>query len=237
MSLSAMTDRPGRLTDAVHSRLRAAVLAGDPAPGEQLSVPKLARLLDVSRGSVREAVLQLVADGLAEERPRRGVVVVSLGLAETRYLHQVREVLEGLAAGLCASTASESLVAELGAALDAQAEAIGASDGGGYADTDTRFHSLIAQACGNPMLERLIERLHDQMQVALVQLAESPVHRGHGHEELRAVVAAIRNQDPVAAELAMRAHVARTRGELSGDHVSDEIKDAKQTGGTGCGRR
>lgn len=236
MSLSPMTDRPGRLTDAVRGRLRAAVLAGDPAPGEQLSVPKLARLLDVSRGSVREAVLQLVADGLAEERPRRGVVVVRLGIAETRHLHHVREVLEGLAAGLCAVTASASLVVALEAALDAQREAIVASDAAGYADSDSRVHSLIAQACGNPMLSRLVERLHDQMQIALVQVADSPGHRRRGHEELGAVVAAIRERDAVAAELAMRAHIGRTRAELNGDDVT-YLSERSGTGGNGGAHR
>lgn len=168
---------------------------------------------------------------------RRGVVVVRLGLAETRHLHQVREVLEGLAAGLCAATASASLIGELSAALDAQDDAIVASDPLGYAETDSRFHSLIAQACGNPMLARLIERLHDQMQVALVQAAESPEHRGHGHEELGAVLTAIRQRDAAAAERAMRAHIARTRGQLNGEHVADQVIDDGQAGAAGWAPR
>ncbi len=215
MALTAITDPPGRLTDVVHRQLRAAILAGDPAPGHQLSVPRLARELDVSRGSVREAVLQLVADGLAEERPRKGVVVVTLGSAETRHIHQVREALEGFAARLCAEASPAGLAEDLVAALEVQDAAIRRADGQGYADTDARFHSLLARACGNPTLATLIERLHTQMQIALVRVAEAPEHRQHGHDELRHVLQAIRQADPDGAETAMRAHIRRTRTELA----------------------
>jgi DNA-binding GntR family transcriptional regulator len=214
MSLTEFADRPVRLTDAVHRQLRRAVLSGDPAPGEQLSVPRLAQRLGVSRGSVREAVLQLVADGLAEERPRRGVVVATLGVAEVRYIHQIREVLEGQAARLCAEARVPGLVADLEAALVDQRQAIAVDDGVGYADTDGRFHALLAERCGNPMLAALIERLHTQMQLALARLAEAPEHRRCGHEELERVLDAVRSGDPDAAEAAMRAHIRRTRAAL-----------------------
>ncbi|WP_167503965.1 GntR family transcriptional regulator [Streptomyces malaysiensis] len=214
MPLTEMTDRPVRLTDAVHRTLRAAVLAGDPGPGEQLSVPELARRLGVSRGSVREAVLQLVADGLAEERPRRGVVVAALGVTEMRYIHQIREVLEGQAARLCAQASVPGLVDGLEVVWDGQRRAIAADDDYRYAETDSRFHSLLANGCGNPMLAALIERLHDQMRLALARLAEAPEHRRCGHDELGQVLHAVRTANPDAAETAMRTHIRRTRATL-----------------------
>lgn len=211
MPLHELSDRPGRLTDAVHRELRAAILGGDLVAGQQLSVPELSRQLGVSRGSVREAVLQLVADGLAEERPRRGVVVATIGAVEVRHIHQIREVLEGQAARLCAERPPPGLVADLEAALVRQERAIAAEDGTGYADTDSRFHRLLAEACGNPMLANLIDRMHLQMQLALTLVAEAPQHRRCGHEELTAVLDGVRAGDPDAAEAAMRAHIRRTR--------------------------
>lgn len=220
MALTEFTDRPARLTDAVRDQLRDAILSGELAPGQQLSVPNLAQRLGVSRGSVREAVLQLVADGLAEERARRGVVVTTLGVPEVRHIHQIREVLEGQAARLCAESPAPELVADLEAALTEQEQAIACEDGTGYAATDERFHALLAAACGNPMLEALIERLHAQMQVALARVADAPEHRRCGHDELRAVLIAIRAGDPDAAESAMRAHIRRTRVALDEEEQS-----------------
>src|ERR1035437_4620831 len=134
--ISAMLQRPERLIDAVRLQLQAAILAGELAPGQQLSVPELARQLDVSRGLVRESVLQLVADGLAVERPRRGVVVVTIGANEVRQIHEVREALEGQAARLCAQNPSQELTAALQQALSEQRSAISQRDGGDYAHTD-----------------------------------------------------------------------------------------------------
>jgi DNA-binding GntR family transcriptional regulator len=213
--IGAMSQRPERLIDAVRLRLQTAVLNGELAPGQQLSVPELARQLDVSRGLVREAVLQLVADGLAVERPRRGVVVVTISADEVRQIHEVREALEGQAARLCARNPSQELIAALQEALSEQRSAINQGDAGGYAHTDAHFHSLLAMHCGNPMLAQLIERMHTQMQLALDRVVEAPQHRSQGHAELQAVLDAVRTGDPDAAQAAMGAHIARTRSTMT----------------------
>jgi DNA-binding GntR family transcriptional regulator len=213
--IGELAQRPGRLIDAVHQQLQTAILTGELAPGEQLSVPELARQLDVSRGLVREAVLQLVADGLAMERPRRGVVVMTIGAEEVRQIHEVREALEGQAARLCAQHPSPELIAGLRQALSEQRSAIGQGDARDYARTDAHVHALLALHCGNPILASLIERMRTQMQLALDRLAEAPQHRRQGHAELRAVLGAVRTGDPDAAEAAMRAHIVRTRSTMT----------------------
>uniref|UniRef100_UPI00286E338F GntR family transcriptional regulator n=1 Tax=Deinococcus sp. TaxID=47478 RepID=UPI00286E338F len=61
-----------RVVDQVRQSLRNAIMNGELPPGTRLSVPDLARRLNVSRSPVREAVLQLVSEGLAVEHSRRG---------------------------------------------------------------------------------------------------------------------------------------------------------------------
>jgi DNA-binding GntR family transcriptional regulator len=217
-----LDERPKRLVDVVHRRIHAAILEGSYRAGQQLSVPELSRQLDVSRGSVREAVLQLVAEGLAEERPRRGVVVARIGAEEIRQIHQIREVLEGQAARLSAELGPADLYDQLDAVLQRQSRAIDDASAVEYADTDAHFHALLAASCGNPKLGTLIERLHAQMQIALDRVAEAAEHRCLGHEELRAVADAVRARDGEAAERAMRAHIGRTR-----QAVAAEVRDSK----------
>jgi DNA-binding GntR family transcriptional regulator len=215
MEISKLVDRPKRLVDVVHQQIQAAILDGSLAPGDQLSVPELSRQLGVSRGAVREAVLQVVAEGLAEERPRRGVVVARIGPDEIRQIHEIREVLEGQAARLAAERRTDELCDQLDAALQEQRNAIDSADAVGYADTDSHFHALLAAACGNPMLGTLIERLHTQMQIALERVAEAAEHTRLGHDELRAVADAVRAANGDAAEKAMRAHIRRTREQVA----------------------
>src|SRR3954467_13176291 len=102
-----MTDLPlldasARIVDTVQVALRQAIFQGTLRAGEQLSVPELARRLNVSRSPVREAVLGLVAQGLAGEQPRRGVVVATIAADDLVAIHEVREFLEAGAARLCA---------------------------------------------------------------------------------------------------------------------------------------
>lgn len=61
------------IVDTVQGALRDAIFRGSLRGGEPLSVPELSRKLKVSRSPVREAVLGLVAEGLAVEQPRKGV--------------------------------------------------------------------------------------------------------------------------------------------------------------------
>src|SRR5262249_60184100 len=102
-----------RIVDAVQATLRSAILDGALRAGEQLSVPELARRLNVSRSPVREAVLGLVAQGLAVEQPRRGVVVATIAAEDLVAIHEVREFLEAGAARLCAKRIDKAGVEHL----------------------------------------------------------------------------------------------------------------------------
>jgi DNA-binding GntR family transcriptional regulator len=82
-----------RIVDTVQDALRDAIFGGSLRAGEALSVPELARRLNVSRSPVREAVLGLVAQGLAVEQPRRGVVVATIEADDLVAIHEVREFL------------------------------------------------------------------------------------------------------------------------------------------------
>ena len=85
------------------SWLRRAILAGDMAPGQRLVEEELAGLLGVSRASVREALFDLAADGLAERIPNRGARVRAVTVDEAVAITECRMALEGL----CAAKAAE----------------------------------------------------------------------------------------------------------------------------------
>lgn len=66
--------------------------------GEPVSDVTISKELGISRTPAREAIRQLVSEGLLESVPNRGVVVVTLGRDDIRELFEIREALEGLAA-------------------------------------------------------------------------------------------------------------------------------------------
>jgi DNA-binding GntR family transcriptional regulator len=205
----------GRIVDRVHGAIRKAILEGAIRPGEALSVPDLSRRLAVSRSPVREAVLQLVADGIAVETPRKGVVVQQITDDDMAEIHAIREFLEALSARQAAERRTPAMLDALAAVLDSQAEAIRLEDADGYFRTNAAFHRLIGEASGSARLIAMLGILENQMVLALRGISTSPAHAHLALAEHRAVLNAISDQNPDAAEQAMRAHVRATRARMA----------------------
>ncbi|TSA87529.1 GntR family transcriptional regulator [Deinococcus detaillensis] len=201
-----------RVVDAVHQRIRQAILTGELPPGARLSVPDLARRLDVSRSPIREAVLHLVAEGLAVEHSRRGAEVARVNLSDLLEIYAVRAALEGLAAQLCAESMSAADLTALRGVLDAQGAPAVSGDVAGYRELDLRFHQIIVQSCGNSRLAKSAEQLTAELSLATRLMADSAEHLRASHTEHRRIVAALIERRPDEAERAMREHLARVSG-------------------------
>jgi DNA-binding GntR family transcriptional regulator len=199
-----------RLVDAVQGALREAIISGTLRAGAQLSVPELARRLNVSRSPVREAVLGLVAQGLAVEQPRRGVVVATIAAEDLFAIHEMREFLEAGAARLAAQRIDKAGIARLKQILAEQKRAVGARDAEGYFRTNAELHRAIALGAGNQRLDAALLVLENQMRIALHRVAGDARHMQAGYDEHAAVVEAIAAGNADAAEQAMRRHIANT---------------------------
>jgi DNA-binding GntR family transcriptional regulator len=207
----------GRIVDRVHGAIRKAILEGAISPGEALSVPDLSRKLAVSRSPVREAVLQLVADGMAVETPRKGVVVQQITDGDMVEIHAIREFLEALSARQAAERRAPEMLAALSAVLDSQAEAIRLQDADGYFRTNAAFHRLIGEASGSARLIAMLGILENQMALALRGISASPAHAHLALAEHHSILKAIKDQDQDASEKVMRAHIAATRRRMAAD--------------------
>lgn len=204
-----------RIVDAVYESLRRNILDGTLKSGTQLSVPELSRRLEVSRSPVREAVLQLVADGLAVEQPRKGVVVATVGIDDLIELHEIREYTEALVARLAAERASADDLAQLTRILDEQASAVAHNDSDGYFNTNAAFHARLGEASGNRRLVHICNSLEGQMRIGLMRVSEDMGQRQRGLAEHQAILKAVRTHDAPLAEELMRKHIAMTRANLA----------------------
>ena len=211
----AQQDRSGTLAEQVYRRLGAAILAGELAPGAKISEPALAREYGVSRGPLREALHRLQERKLITRSTNQGPRVIKPTPEALMALFVVREALEGMAARLAATHATEAEIAELRGIV---AEA---SAGSGDSEAETAiaeerynhdFHSTIACCSRNPML---IDLLCGEL-YALLRLyrgIESGI-RPPGRRaivEHERIVAAIEDRDADLAELLMRRHVSAAR--------------------------
>src|SRR5512134_3831683 len=90
--------KTGSVNSRVFSTLRKAIFAGKLKPGLALRELELARDLNVSQATVREALFKLEHTGLVTRAPNRGTYVTSFSDAEIRERLEIRVLLEGFAA-------------------------------------------------------------------------------------------------------------------------------------------
>lgn len=77
------------LRDHIVEGLRSAILSGEIAAGSQLVETSLARDFNVSRGPLREAMRQLIDEGLLVTVPYTGTHVITLSIKDVREIHSM----------------------------------------------------------------------------------------------------------------------------------------------------
>src|SRR3954454_9384074 len=126
--------------------VKARLLDGRFAGGTLLSENDIAHRLEVSRTPVRQAFVQLEAEGLLELYPRRGALVVPISPSEADDVLEARMLIEQHAARRAAH-AGPALAEALRGHIADQEEALG--HGAGFAWADRGFHRAIVEAAGN----------------------------------------------------------------------------------------
>ena len=181
--------------------VKARLLDGRFAGGTLLSENEIAQRLDVSRTPVRQAFVQLEAEGLLELYPRRGALVVPISPSEAEDVLEARMLIEQHAARR-AARAGPGLAEALREQI-AEQEASLAGDGAGFAWSDRAFHRAIVEAAGNQLLTRQYDALRDRHQrIAAVTIARDPSRIERFVAEHREIAAAFEAGDgDRAAEL------------------------------------
>jgi DNA-binding GntR family transcriptional regulator len=184
--------------DIIHARL---------APGVRLDEQELARRFGVSRTPVREALRQLVATGLAEHRPRRGVIVANIAPARLDEMFLVMAELEASAARLAATAMNPSERRELEAFHQASQAAVRQGRTAEYEQFNVGFHSRLYEGSHNTYLRDLLYATRARLapfRKAQFNLLGRLTSSWHEHDS---VVRAVLRADGEGAGLAMRAHV------------------------------
>ena len=197
------------LADDVVDRLRDAIFHGSFKPGEALREEQLAAMLDVSRGPVREALVQLEREGLVIVRRHRGATVARLSRSDLEDVYSLRLALERLAIQRAARYATEQDFAAMEAVLLAFDVALsrGPSEKE-VAELDVRFHDLIYQAARHQRLYDCWANLKSQIYIFLLSRnVADPDFRAVTVKAHADLLAAIRTRDEARATIEIEDHL------------------------------
>lgn len=149
-----------------YRRILDLIIGGDVDANAPLSERKLADLLQIGRTPVREALRDLVRDGVLEVHPARGTFVRALSLNDIKEIYQVRHALEGLAAQLATERGPTVDLKSFGPVFEDMIRNPDAFD----AETTYRygvdFHLEVFHAAGNRELLAIYEPIRLRFKIA-----------------------------------------------------------------------
>lgn len=210
------------LADEIADRLREAILQGRFSPGERLREERLAAVLEVSRGPVREALTVLARENLVVVRRNRGTIVAHLTGRDLDEVYSLRLAVEQLAVRWAVERATAEDLHRIQCAVN---EFSAALNGGiteqRAAELDVRYHDAVYRAAHHQRLYRTWVGLRSQVQVFLLR-------RNIANPDWRAVMVAGHQEilDSLRAKNVERA-VAGITEHLTGgyDRIRESFRD------------
>jgi GntR family transcriptional regulator, transcriptional repressor for pyruvate dehydrogenase complex len=221
------SEKNGTTAEEVAARLRDMIHSGELAAGDRLPPERdLAKILGVSRPTLRAGIRSLSTVGILQSKQGAGTFVAERGESPTldssplrmlSALHgftsdemfEARLALEMSIAGLAARRANSEHMTRLAEEIAGMYASL--SNPEQYLVHDMRFHQTIAAASDN----RILTSLMNMVATILFDSRSKTVHRAldlkQSAEQHHDIYRAIREKDPEAAEQAMHDHLIETQ--------------------------
>lgn len=200
------------MREHVNRSLHAAIISGEMEPGQVYSAPSLAARFGVSATPVREAMLDLVREGLVEVVPNKGFRVTAIREADLDNITRLRLLLEPPVVRDVTTLIPEEDFDGLRDLAERIVEAAEAGDLIGYTEADRVFHLTLLDYAENPRLSEFVSELRAQTRLyGLADLLAQGELVGVAREHL-AIVDTLRDRDAAKAESLMTDHISQTRG-------------------------
>jgi DNA-binding GntR family transcriptional regulator len=218
--------RGAPLYEQIYEQLWKLILNGKIPPGQRMGDREWAEKLDTSRTPVREAMRQMAQDGVLITLDTGGYQVRSVDAHGLVDLYRCRAPLAALAAHDVAQRASQKVIKQLLAAVDATQKAISQRNAAGVFESNSRFHNLIIENSGNPYLALTMSRLERLIVFYRTALLEASVkdetyrdaYFGHLRESAsrqEKIVRAIEKENAEEASRLMQHHLTRSAEEMT----------------------
>jgi DNA-binding GntR family transcriptional regulator len=204
------------MTSQLIVRFRDRILSGTYAPGSALRQDSLAAEFGTSKIPVREALVQLQAEGLVDIFPNRGFQVRPLAGAELDEVFRLRLQIEPTAVALGAKLAGAADHKAAISALEQLNEATAAGEFASSGRLNRAFHLLLIVPRLQPVAAEILSRLHTLAQ-RYVQAHLRPEGRAkRATREHAALLKAWRLGKSKEARALMHSHIKSTREDLKG---------------------
>jgi DNA-binding GntR family transcriptional regulator len=215
------------LTDNVYKTLKKQILTLEIPMGARVRDEDIALQLGVSRTPVREAIRNLIRDGLVEVIPRSKTRVCMLSEADVNEIFDLRVALESLAARLSADRIPEKQRQQLNHLHSLAEAALKHDDSRPALEFDRDMHRTILENCGNARLISMMNTINDFVTLFRNLNARTPAHRGFNYRH-REIMRALMREDGPAAAKAIEEHILMAKEQTQRDFQHQQMDQARE---------
>lgn len=147
------------LKDVVYHYISEKISDGSLLPETKINEKMIIDDLDISRTPVREAMIQLAAEGYLENIPRKGFVVKQVDTTKAKEIYKILGVLEGYAAREAVENMDGNDLAVMQDLYLKMEDSIESDDIRSYYSFQNQFHDAFIQKSENQELTRVISLL------------------------------------------------------------------------------
>ena len=205
------------VTRSVAAELRRRIVRGDYAGGDPLRQEALAAELGVSRVPVREAFLQLEAEGLVVIHTHKGAVVTALTVEDAIDLFEARLAVEPMVLEKAIGAATPEAIAGVRSALVEYERALDAgSDPETLSRLNWNFHTAMCEPSQRTRMLNILQSLYTATDRYLGLQIKSPAAKTRAMEEHRMLFHAYRAKDTKVAVELIKAHISGAYDDVLG---------------------
>ena len=197
----------GSAADGIHDTIAEAIVSRALPAGWRLREENLASIFAVSRTPVREALMRLESERLVTRSRRSGLVVADVSAEQVLELYVIREALDGVAARQAARYHAPVDIATLEEINVRMQIAADADDFSRMAELNVDFHTALARASRNEMLQQFVAQVNQAVRRYRGTTFAQPGRAREAILEHEQIIEALRGQDEQRAEEAARRHM------------------------------
>lgn len=198
-------------TMIVYENLKERIEQGYYSPAESLPEIDLANEYNVSRNTIKKALLMLENDAFVTIEQNKGAKVRSYSKTEVLEFLELREELEGFIIRLAVPQFDSKSIKRLENLLDEMAKHKAESNLMAYSSCNQQFHAIIYEICPNRTAVDVTIRLKNQMRKYNSKTILIPGRDERSFEEHQAIMNAIKQKDAALAESCIRQHIRHVR--------------------------
>jgi DNA-binding GntR family transcriptional regulator len=196
-----------KISDQIRLRIESAIAKGELEPGDAIDDAALASQHKVSRTPVREALLQLQAQGILSSTPRGGYIVAKMNLQQLLSLWELLAELEGVAVRLACERMTHEEIKSLIKQHRSSQKLAKNDDIEGWQEANLKFHEIIYEGARNPFLRQEVMRIRSRTGAYRRHAFGALGRIKSSYEQHEKIVTALEKRDATAALACMTDHM------------------------------